>query len=217
MKARKPTIVFDFDGTIANTLASMVDIVNEHADHFGYKKIDYEEIERLRDKGSRQILRHLGISIIKLPKIIKTIRAELNHQIPLLETTVDIKDTLQKLKEQNFSLGILTSNSKENVAEFLEKNNLPYFDFIYSGKSMFGKAGLLRHIIKHHKLQKENLLYVADEIRDINAALKSNVRIVCVTWGFNTETALLNKHPDYIVTSPQELLNIVNKFFNKKP
>ncbi len=115
MTEKKPTIIFDFDGTIANTLASMVDIVNEHAEHFGYKQIAYEEIEQLRDKGSRQILRHLGISIIKLPRIVKTIRAELNHQIPLLETTVNIKTTLQKLKEQNYTLGILTINSKENV------------------------------------------------------------------------------------------------------
>ncbi len=216
MAEKKSTIIFDFDGTIANTLASMVDIVNEHADHFGYKQIAYEEIEQLRDKGSRQILRHLGISIIKLPRIVKTIRAELNHQIPLLETTVNIKDTLKKLKEQNYTLGILTSNSKENVSEFLDKNNLPYFDFIYSGKSVFGKAGLLRHIIKHHKLHKEKMLYVADEIRDINAALKSNVRIACVTWGFNTERALQNKHPDYIVATPEELLDVVNHYFTKK-
>lgn len=211
-----PTIIFDFDGTIANTLASMVDIVNEYSEKFGYKRVEYEEIEKLRDKGSRQILKHLGISIIKLPKIVKIIRSELNHQIPLLETAVDIKGTLLKLKEQNFTLGILTSNSKENVMEFLEKNNLKHFDFIYSGKSVFGKAGLLRHIIKHHKLKKDSTLYVADEVRDINAALKSNVRIACVTWGFNTERALLNKHPDYIVRTPEELFTIVMGYFRTK-
>ncbi len=60
------------------------------------------------------------------------------------------------------------------------------------------------------------MLYVADEIRDINAALKSNVRIACVTWGFNTERALQNKHPDYIVSTPEELLDVVNHYFTKK-
>jgi len=65
------TIIFDFDGTIADTLDSVVKIVNDHAEHFGYKKVTKEDIPYLQGKKPREILSHLGISIFKLPSWIK--------------------------------------------------------------------------------------------------------------------------------------------------
>lgn len=61
------TIIFDFDGTIADTLDSVVRIVNNHADHFGYKKVTKEDIPCLQGKKPKEILSYLGISMFKLP------------------------------------------------------------------------------------------------------------------------------------------------------
>ena len=53
------TIIFDFDGTIADTLDSVVKIVNSHAEHFGYKKVTKEDIPYLQGKKPKEILSYL--------------------------------------------------------------------------------------------------------------------------------------------------------------
>ena len=50
---QKPVVIFDFDGTIANTLDSIIDIMNDLSNEFGFMKIKEEDVEYLRGKRSR--------------------------------------------------------------------------------------------------------------------------------------------------------------------
>jgi len=58
------TIIFDFDGTIANTLDLVVKIVNNHADQFGYKNVTKEDIPYLQGKKPKEILSHIDLSVL---------------------------------------------------------------------------------------------------------------------------------------------------------
>jgi len=103
------TIIFDFDGTIANTLDSVVKIVNEHSEHFGYKKVTKQDIPYPQGKKPREILSYFRISIIKLLFWIQKIHSEMNKEISNLAPTVDILLVLSKLNEK-YRLGILHLN-----------------------------------------------------------------------------------------------------------
>ena len=204
------TIIFDFDGTIADTLDSVVKIVNNQAEHFGYKKVTKEYIPYLQGKKPREILSYLGISIFKLPLWIKKIHSEINKEITNMVPTVNISPLLSELyHDERFHLGILTSNTQENVEQFLYKNELSFFDFIRTGKSVFGKSHMINKIIKQRKVRKSDVFYVCDEVRDIEAAKKSGIKSVAVTWGYNTKDALIKENPDFIVDTPDELRNII--------
>lgn len=202
------TIIFDFDGTIANTLDAVVKIVNEHSEHFGYKKVTKQDIPYLQGKKPREILSYLGISIIKLPFWIQKIHSEMNKEISNLAPTVDILPVLSKLSEK-YHFGILTSNTQENVKKFLTKNNLDLFDFIYTGKSVFGKSHIINKIIKQEKISQNEITYVCDEVRDIEAAKKSGIKVIAVTWGYNSREALQKEEPNFLVDTPKELENIL--------
>ena len=203
------TIVFDFDGTIADTLSVVIKIANKFADHYGYKKIPLSDLPKLREKKPSAVLRHLGISIFKLPIVVRKIRFEMNKEIVNLKTAVDLKDTLLSLKEKECVLGILTTNSRENVVEFLKKNDLEVFDFVYSGRAVFGKSRLLKKLMKDKTIPHKNPIYVGDEIRDVDAAKKAGIKVIGVTWGYNTKNALLTSHPDHIAENPEELMDII--------
>lgn len=204
------TIIFDFDGTIADTLDSVVRIVNDHAEHFGYKKVTKEDIPYLQGKKPREILSYLGISIFKLPLWIKKIHSEINKEISNMESTVNISPLLSELNNnEHFHLGILTSNTQENVKKFLDKNGLDFFDFIRTGKSVFGKSHMINKIIKQRHVNKNEAFYVCDEVRDIEAARKSGIRSIAVTWGYNTKGTLMKENPDFLVDSPDELRNTI--------
>lgn len=203
------TIVFDFDGTIADTLSVVIRIANKFAEHYGYRKIPLSDIPKIREKKPSEVLRHLGISIFKLPIVVRKIRFEMNKEIVRLQTAVDLRNTLIALKEHDCVLGILTTNSRENVMEFLKNNDLQLFDFVYSGRAVYGKGRLLKKLMKDKTIPHENPIYVGDEIRDVEAAKKAGVKVIGVSWGYNTRSALQKANPDHIVENPEELQEII--------
>ncbi len=206
----KNTIIFDFDGTIADTLDSVVKIVNNQAEHFGYKKVTKEDIPYLQGKKPKEILSYLGISIFKLPLWIKKVHSEVNKEIGNMTPTVNLSPLLSELHiDEYFRLGILSSNTQENVKQFLHKNELDFFDFIYTGKSVFGKSHIINKIIKQRKISKSDVFYVCDEVRDIEAAQKSGIQSIAVTWGYNTKDALQKENPNFLVDTLDELRNII--------
>ena len=207
---QKPVVIFDFDGTISNTLESIINIMNELADEFGFQKIKEDDVQYLRGKRPKEILKHLGISLFKLPFVVRKARREINSHIATLSTSVDLLPILKILKENGCQMGILTTNTKENVRAFLDANNLSdSFDFIYTASKVFGKDRTISKIIKDKKLVRSNIYFVGDEVRDMQAGKKAGITTVAVSWGYNTKTALLKENPDYVIDSPLELEKIV--------
>jgi len=206
---RQPLVIFDFDGTIANTLDSIIAIMNKLSNEFGFRPIREEDREYLRGKRPREILKHLGISMFKLPFVVRKARREINSHIELLHPSVDLLPVLKLLKKNNCKLGIVTTNIEENVMKFLHSNNLDQFDIFYTTRKVFGKDRTISRILKDMKLEKSDVYYVGDEVRDVEAGKKAGVQTVAVSWGYNTREALSKEHPSFVIDSPEELGKII--------
>jgi len=203
-------ILFDFDGTIADTYQAIANITNQLSTEFGYKALSEEELLLIKNISSREIVKLSEISVFKLPFLVKRVRSELSKEIAELNLIADIKEILTELKDRGHILGIVTSNNKENVDIFLAKNQLDrLFRYIYSGTAIFGKHRVLNQVIKEHKLAKSNVIYVGDETRDIRSARKSKIPVIAVSWGFNAAEILSQHQPDYLVDRPSELLEAI--------
>jgi phosphoglycolate phosphatase len=203
-------VIFDFDGTLADTLNAIVSISNRLAGEYGYKPTAPEELTQIRNLSSREIVKQSGISLFKLPFLLKRVRADLRNDIQQLNPIVGIKESLIKLQAEGNRLGILTSNSEENVKVFLLKHEmLELFSFIYSETQLFSKHKTLINFIKRNKLNPEDVIYVGDETRDIEAAKKINSKVIAVSWGFNTKEALAKHNPDFLIHQPSELLDVM--------
>lgn len=202
-------ILFDFDGTIADTLDAIVSITNRLAGEFGYKPSSQDDLAQLKNLNPRAIIKLSGISIFKLPFLIRRVKAELNNEIQGLSPITGIKEALIELKNQGNKLGIITSNSQENVMAFLLKNNLQcLFDFIYSATT-FGKNKVITKLLRQENLKFEDVIYVGDEIRDIEAARKSQIKAIAVSWGFNSKEVLAEQNPDFLIHQPNELIDVI--------
>lgn len=203
-------IIFDFDGTIADTLDAIMNISNRLALEFGYKQTSFEEITQLKNLNSREIIKQSGISIFKVPFLIRKVKAELSKEIAEVKPIIGIKEALIQLKAQGNNLLIVTSNSKDNVVLFLEKNNLQdLFSFVYSGATLFGKSKIINKILQQENINIEQLIYVGDETRDIESARKSKIKAIAVTWGFNSQEVLAQQNPDFLIHQPHELINVI--------
>lgn len=209
-------VFFDFDGTIADTLNAIVNITNRLAIQFGYNPITIAEIAYLKKLSSRQIIKQSGIPVLKFPLLISKIKSELNQEIESVKTFSGIPETLIDLRRYVPHIGILSSNSKENILRFLEINEFPtLFDFIYTEAALFSKSKTINKILKQEKVQPEECIYVGDETRDIEAAKRSHVRVVAVSWGFNAKEVLAEQNPDYLIDQPRELVEIIKNLQQK--
>ena len=206
----KKVIVFDFDGTLADTLDALVKITNRLALEFGYPPTTPDELPKLRNLSSREIIRQSGVSLFKIPFFLKKIREYLHQDILNLKTIPGIQEALVQLKHEGYSLGILTSNSEENVKLFLQKYEMQdLFNFIYSETSLFSKDKSLRKLMKKNNLSLDEILYVGDETRDIEASKKIQIQVIAVTWGFNSGEILAKHNPDFLIQQPSELIEVL--------
>lgn len=204
-------IIFDFDGTIADTVDALVTIANRLAVEFGYIQITPEDLALLRNFTSREIIKYSGVSVFKIPFLLKKVKGELKAKISELKPIAGISEVLVALHSQGYTLGIITSNSPENVAAFLSNNQLNHlFEFIHSGVTIFGKTTIINNLLKQRKLQPEAVIYVGDETRDIEASKKANIKVIAVTWGFNSPEALAKQDPYILINHPPELLEVIH-------
>lgn len=209
---KKFALIFDFDGTIADTLSAIKDIFDKLSPEFGFRKIGEEDLQKLRAMDSREIMKELGIPWWKIPRLARRGKAELAARIDSLKPIVGIQAALKRLKEDGHALFIVSSNSAGNIEYFLARNGLSgLFDFIGSDSSLWGKARVLKKLVKKEKLTPDGVIYVGDETRDIEAAKKAGVRTIAVAWGFNAEAALRKRNPDHLAKKPEDLFEIVGK------
>ena len=208
-KPRYLSIIFDFDGTIADTLSAIVRLVNEHAHEFNIQPLEEKDVEELRGMSNLDIIKKFKVPLVKVPYLVLRAQKELNQRMDEVQLFPGVRELVLELKACGFRIGILTSNSRENVLKFLRGRQLDVFDFIHTEQNFFGKNWALLHLLKKFDLKKEETIYVGDEIRDIEACHKVNVPVIAVGWGFHRRHVLAAKNPTFIVDSASEILDIV--------
>ena len=67
---------------------------------------------------------------------------------------------------------------------------------------------VIKQILKDRSLKAKKVVMIGDETRDIEAATKSGVGSIAVTWGFNSEDLLSTSNPDRILHSPEQLVQL---------
>ena len=198
-------VLFDFDGTLADTFESGAALINEFADRFGYKRIDFAAN---RDLSARQLVKLSGVKLWHIPRLVRFFRKESAKRAENIKPFAGIVSIVQKLAEK-CSLGILTTNSATTVERFLDSNGLrECFSFVKTEVPLFGKKRALRRAARKLRKNFTGITYVGDEIRDIEACRKAGIKIISVSWGFNSHSALA-QHNALVADSTEQLLQLI--------
>jgi phosphoglycolate phosphatase len=208
-------IIFDFDGTIADTFDIGVSVFNEVS---GKPKLTPAKIEELRGLSAREAIKHLEIHWWELPYLAFKISSAMDVRMASgnVHSFAGIKEALDTLRSKDQKLFIVSSNSHKNIVRFLGDNKLTgYFEKIYGGIGVFSKAATLQKVVLTSRLKMAKTVYVGDEVRDIEAARKAGTRSLSVTWGYNNRTALEAAGARVLVDSPRDLPNALLKLMNE--
>jgi len=203
-------LIFDFDGTIADTLGETRRIFNQIAPDYGIRQVEEGEMNSLRHLSLKQLLDHLDIPKRRVPALISRGTGLMRGNITRLSLIPGIREVLVEMRRHVDSFGILTSNTTANVDLFLESHGLrETFDFVSSTSKLTGKSKHLKAIRKTFSLRHEQMLYVGDELRDVKASQKAGIPIAAVTWGFNSRESLAAAEPDHLFDSPADFLRLL--------
>ena len=205
-------LIFDFDGTIADTLGETRLIFNRIAPDYGIREVAEAELNDLRHLSLKELLVHLKIPKRRVPALITRGTGMMRGNITQLKLISGMSEVLVELRRHVRSFGILTSNATANVDLFLKTHGLrEQFDFISSTSKLTGKAKHLKAIRKTFSLRPEEMLYVGDELRDVKASQKAEIPIAAVTWGFNSRESLAAAKPNYLFDQPADFLRLLTE------
>ena len=205
---RYQLVLWDFDGTLADTLASVLQLYNELAGRHGFRPVD--DPQAMRGLTPFEFLRGHGIPLAKVPSLVREMRAAHRARMATTRLFPGLPPVLEALRRSGCRLGILSSNSRENILACLRANRAEgLFDPVVGYSRLLGKARPIRRLLRAGRLAVRDVLYVGDEVRDIEAARQAGVAVAAVTWGFNAKELLARHAPDHLIEYPEELLRVL--------
>jgi len=196
MSEKIDKIIFDFDGTVANTFQLNVGLIKEMRPDTSKK-----EIELFRNNGVAVLQKELNLSLKEVLKLLGLLAKKQTQIINKAKIFPGIKNIFDELRKRDIKIIILSSNTTENIEKWLVHQKIKV-DKIITNNNIFGKDKLLK------KMGKQ-FVYVGDEVRDVEACKKAGVKIIGVTWGFNTKKALERAKADYLVDNRMELRKLL--------
>ncbi len=197
-------VIFDFDGTLADSAGWFRSILPDLARRFRFRCPDEDELEVLRHKPPRDVMRILKIPHWKLVLIAVHVRkrAAKAEAFPLFG---GVPDVLRAIAARGIKIALVSSNAEGNVRRALGPELSALVTTWSCGAGLFGKAKHFRDVLRATKVAPERALSIGDEIRDIEAARDIGLKAAAVAWGFGMKPALEAAEPDVMFGSVNEL------------
>jgi phosphoglycolate phosphatase len=200
-------LIWDFDGTLADSLPRAAEIYNELAAAHGLPTIS--DTMAVREMTIREFLRAHRIPFHKVPFLTARFLARQKQHSGSLTVFPGLAEVVRQLNGSGLRLGIVSSNDPGTIEDCLRQNDLgDCFEFQVGCSRLFGKQRAIRNVVRAAGVRPDRALYVGDETRDIEAARRVGVPTAAVTWGFNSERLLRQFGPSHVINQPEELLEV---------
>lgn len=202
-------VIFDFDGTLADSLPFLLSCLGELARTHGFRQPAPEEWPQLRAASLTGLLDSLGIPLWRVPRIARHYRRLLAQRGDQVAPFAEISQALDRLQTSGLQLGLATSNSAAAVHQVLPQAGHLFPDGEFD-ISLLGKARRLARLIRRQGVAPADALYVGDELRDLQAACRAGLGCAAVAWGYGCPTTLRAQRPDLFFEQPAELLRLTS-------
>ncbi len=180
------TVIFDFDGTLADTSQIVINSFKHTYSVFGKDGFDEDYVmstfgEPLALTLRRDFSEHCFEDVIACYRDYQVERFK--DEVKLYETVIE---TLEYLKNKNIKMGIATSRLKNSTLEAIDSLNIKkYFDAVITADDVKKHKPDKEPLIKTMELlgsNAENTLYVGDSKFDMECAINSNVTPILCGW-----------------------------------
>jgi len=209
----KKCVIFDFDGTMMDTNKVIIDSLNEASLKYRGSEVTATEFESIL--GKPIVEQMAALSKEHCNEMVacyrETYRAMEDGQVKPFEGIVTL---LEELKEADIACAILTNKGRRGLDKSLAEHHMAHY-FSYSltandiQKTKPDPYGIY-NICKTLGVSLSDTIMVGDSGHDIEAGKRAGVRTVLVEWSILNMERLKAISPDYIISDPKEILDIIN-------
>lgn len=198
-------VIFDFDGTLADSADWFMAALNKAAIRFGFRQTTDEEREMLRGRSNREIIRYLEVPMWKMPMVAAFIRRLAAEDAASFTLFPGVSEMLCQVRDTGISTAIVSSNAEATIRRILGPRHAGLIDWYECGVSIFGKASRFKRLLRITGLPASAILAVGDEARDIEAAQIAGIASGAVTWGYATPELLASFGPTVMFAAVDDI------------
>lgn len=212
------SVVFDLDGTLLDTLGDLRDSVNFALRKNSLPTRSTEEIREFVGNGIRLLIER-AVPENTSPEIVDKCFDDFKeyyktHSAILTKAYDGIIDLMKVLKSKGIKIAVVSNKADFAVKILMEDYFGGLYDCAYGERAGVEKKpapdgvfGAMNEI----GARKESTIYIGDSEVDIETAKNAGLPCVSVTWGFRDKKVLESLCPEYIVDSPNGILNIIER------
>lgn len=214
-------VVFDLDGTLLNTIDDIADSANEALSTYGFESYSVEEYKMMVGDGARKlILRMLENHQIE-PSFFQDIYDKYIevYQIKGTNKTAPydgINSLLSYLDASGIQSAVLSNkphhDTQQIIAHYFPNHHFTKVYGKLDGYPTKPNPKKLNELIDELAVSKCEVLYVGDTLTDMQTAMNASLDKVGVLWGFRTIKELKQGNPEYLISHPKEMIDILKGF-----
>ncbi len=216
-------LIFDLDGTLADTGQDIADALNYALEPFGVRKYSVEETKAMVGSGISKLLESLlppqSSSKMDAEASVTVTNRFLEHYDKHLVVHTSlypgVKDTLSRL--ENYRKAIISNKREKYSRKILEDLEVEsFFDLIWGSDSVREKKPSpvpILDMMEEFNVKKEETVIIGDSNYDVEAGNAAGIKVIGVTYGFRSREFL--EGSDFIIDSFNELLNIIPQMTEK--
>ncbi|WP_201588606.1 HAD-IA family hydrolase [Psychrobacter fozii] len=211
--ADKTLIIFDWDGTLMDSIGLIVESMHVAGQAHGFQTTDkaVQDIIGLSLMNGIEILYPQADESQKLA--IQQSYAEYyianSHSTPLF---APIEGMLQTLQQQGKKLAVATGKKRKGLDRVLDASESHYYFVMTRCADEAGSKPdpqMLTDILNYTQQQVSDAVFIGDSIYDIQMATQLGMTSIAVDYGTASSTELAAQHPTYQVDTPEALAKIL--------
>lgn len=188
MLTNKNTIIFDFDGTLVDTMQIFADVAS---------RLIFENYGLEREAARKKYFETSGLPFCKQiemifpghdlnPKVASAYEMEKIEAASDIAMERETREALKILKDQGYELAVSSNNFQHNISRFAENNRLGgLFKLALGFRDGFGKGKEHFDFIKNELgVNNKEMIFIGDSINDARLAKENGIDFIGKTGTF---------------------------------
>ena len=208
--------IFDLDGTILNTLDDLADSLNHVLAQHNFPQHTADEVRMMVGNGILNLIKR-ALPNDTEQTTVETVYADFNayyklHSADKTKPYDRITEMLEQLKARGIKLAVVSNKADYAVQDLCVKYFGGIFDAVSGEKTGVPKKPApdgVNNILSELGIERKNSVYIGDSDVDLQTAANAEMDCIAVNWGFRDEKLLRENGAELIVSSPDEIVEII--------
>ncbi len=223
----KPTVIFDLDGTLADTMLDLVPVLNRTIATRNLKPVTAKQVGHVSGKGIIPMielaykLNNQPVNTDEMGELFRLYMDDYAANLAVDTKLYDgVENCLSSFVDNGWILAVCT-NKPVNLADDLLHQLGAYqiFSSVTGGDSFEYRKPDARHLLKTIELASgdhSNAIMVGDSHNDVLTAQNASIPVVAVDFGYS-EHPVATYNPDRIISSFDQLFEVAVELINQRP